>query len=100
MRPSFGWQIKAARVALGLTLDDVAEAAGLNRDSVHRAENAPPRRMPVFPAERITNASEQKGACSDAAHDGFTPSLSVGDGCSGGGRLFLVLSGADGPASA
>jgi hypothetical protein len=63
MRASFGWQIKAARVALGLTLDDVAAASGLNRNSVHRAENAPPRRMPVFASERITKVLEQQGAC-------------------------------------
>lgn len=37
---SFGWQLKAARTALGLTLDDIAGRAGVNRNSVHRVENA------------------------------------------------------------
>ncbi len=38
MQARYSWQIKAARAALGLTLDDVAEATGLHRNSVHSLE--------------------------------------------------------------
>jgi len=63
MRASFGWQLRAARVALGMTIDEVAAEAGLNRNSVFRAEKAPPRRMGVFAAERISKALESRGIC-------------------------------------
>ncbi len=43
MNAAFGWQIRAARTALGMSLDDVAQATGLHRNSVHRVETIPGR---------------------------------------------------------
>lgn len=60
-RPRFGWQIKAARVACGLTLDDVAAVASLNRNSVHRVEKAGPRDMGSFACGRIAKALNERG---------------------------------------
>ena len=69
MKAIDGRQLKAGRMILGLTMQQVGEAAGLNRNSVMRAEGK--RRLPRFcwAGDRISDYLEREGVSFDIEGD-------------------------------
>lgn len=60
-----GRQLKAGRIILGLTVDEMAEAAKLNRNSVLRVERF--QNLPYYAhaADKIAKALEERGISFD-----------------------------------
>lgn len=56
-----GRQLKAGRVILGMTINDMAEVAGLNRNSVLRVEARKTLPNHAHAAELIQRAMEDRG---------------------------------------
>lgn len=56
-----GRQLKAGRVILDMTIDDMAEAARLNRNSVLRVEAHETLPISAYAAERIQRTLEDRG---------------------------------------
>ena len=56
-----GQQLKAGRVMAGLTIDQLANKAGINRNSVIRAESSKHVEYRAYAVERIESALELYG---------------------------------------
>jgi DNA-binding XRE family transcriptional regulator len=54
-------QLKAARVIAGMTIDDLAAAAGINRNSILRVEKQTTLPNSAYAADRIRKALEAMG---------------------------------------
>jgi len=59
--PIDGRQVRAARAILGMTLEEIARLAGLNRNSVHRLEHIGALPEFSYAGSRLTAAMEPLG---------------------------------------
>ena len=75
--PIDGRQVRAARAILGMTLDDIARLAGLNRNSVHRLEHI--GALPEF-----SYAGSKLTAARTAGHCLHSPGWQSGSGVHAG----------------
>ena len=73
--------LRAARISLGLSLDEIAAAAGIDRRTVSRVEGRAPGQKPLGSAVEIERALEGMGIVflkpGDGAGEGFR--LPLGD---------------------
>ena len=67
MSATDGRQLKAGRVILGMTINDMADAAGINRNSVMNVEKLQTLPLHAWAADRIAAALEQRGITFTAA---------------------------------
>lgn len=66
MNVTDGRQLKAARVIAGLTIDGMAAAAGLNRNSIMRVEKQTNLPRFAYAADRMKEALEAHGIMFEA----------------------------------
>lgn len=78
-RPDHGRQIAAARAVLQLTMDGMAKAAGLHRQSINYNEHR--GRLPRYAhaADRVAEALEPMGVTFETRGDGFAVIYRSGD---------------------
>lgn len=65
MNVTDGRQLRAGRVILGMTIEDMAAVAGINRNSVLRAEGSTSFTAPAYAASRIAKALTERGISFD-----------------------------------
>ena len=80
--PIDGRQVRAARAILGMTLDEIAGKAGLNRNSVHRLEHVGALPEYSYAGSKLAAAVESLGVAF-TVQDGnpavvFTPGYGTG----------------------
>lgn len=64
-----GRQLKLGRVLLGLTMSEMADAAGLHRNSIYRVETFENLPATAYAADKITQALEKRGVKFTASKD-------------------------------
>ena len=65
-----GRQFKAARAVLGMTVREMAQVSGLNRNTVLRVEAQKTLPCPSFAVDRLTIALRERGISFSATGDG------------------------------
>ena len=56
-----GRQLKAARIILGFTMSEMAEASGLHKNSIYRVEKHHNLPVTAYAADKITQALKDRG---------------------------------------